>query len=163
MCGRTGTSAKVSVIPPNTCHSLPPHTFPALIVKMIIICRRPRIDRSQIGQPMNFRHTGHVGSTDLGWEFGADISPSSQHWGVRNQRCNIWYLIWNVCIQCRVSLFFNNLSPSCQPVITKEAIRQISWVKLQAGTGGVVWCYQAKFPLDKLLESKAEEQPESTL
>jgi len=28
--------------------------------------RRPRIDRSQIGQPMNFRHTGHVGSTDLG-------------------------------------------------------------------------------------------------
>merc|ERR1711879_417173 len=28
--------------------------------------RRPRIDRSQIGQPMNFRHTGHVGSSDLG-------------------------------------------------------------------------------------------------
>jgi len=28
--------------------------------------RRPRIDRSQIGQPMDFRHTGHVGSTDLG-------------------------------------------------------------------------------------------------
>jgi len=28
--------------------------------------RRARIDRSQIGQPMNFRHTGHVGSTDLG-------------------------------------------------------------------------------------------------
>jgi len=28
--------------------------------------RRPRIDRSQIGQPINFRHTGHVGSTDLG-------------------------------------------------------------------------------------------------
>jgi len=28
--------------------------------------RRPRIDRSEIGQPMNFRHTGHVGSTDLG-------------------------------------------------------------------------------------------------
>ena len=30
-------------------------------------CRRPRIDRSQIGQPMNFRHTGHVGSSDLGY------------------------------------------------------------------------------------------------
>ena len=30
------------------------------------------------------------------------------------ERCNIWYLMWNVCIQCRVSLFFNNLSPSCQ-------------------------------------------------
>jgi len=28
--------------------------------------RRPRIDRSMIGQPMDFRHTGHVGSTDLG-------------------------------------------------------------------------------------------------
>jgi len=28
--------------------------------------QRPRIDRSQIGQPMNFRHTGHVGSNDLG-------------------------------------------------------------------------------------------------
>ena len=31
------------------------------------ICnRRPRIDRSMIGEPMDFRHTGHVGSTDLG-------------------------------------------------------------------------------------------------
>jgi len=28
--------------------------------------RRPRIDRSMIGQPMDFRHTGHVGSSDLG-------------------------------------------------------------------------------------------------
>jgi len=28
--------------------------------------RRPRIDRSMIGQPTDFRHTGHVGSTDLG-------------------------------------------------------------------------------------------------
>ncbi|XP_023322538.1 CDC42 small effector protein 2-A [Eurytemora carolleeae] len=28
--------------------------------------RRPRIDRSMIGEPMDFRHTGHVGSTDLG-------------------------------------------------------------------------------------------------
>lgn len=28
--------------------------------------RRARIDRSMIGQPMDFRHTGHVGSTDLG-------------------------------------------------------------------------------------------------
>lgn len=28
--------------------------------------RRPRIDRSQIGQPTNFRHTGHVGSSDIG-------------------------------------------------------------------------------------------------
>ena len=27
---------------------------------------RPRIDRSQIGQPMDFKHTEHVGSTDLG-------------------------------------------------------------------------------------------------
>jgi len=28
--------------------------------------RRPRIDRSMIGQPTDFRHTGHVGSSDVG-------------------------------------------------------------------------------------------------
>jgi len=28
--------------------------------------RRPRIDRSMIGKPTDFRHTGHVGSSDLG-------------------------------------------------------------------------------------------------
>jgi len=28
--------------------------------------RRPKIDRSMIGQPTNFQHTGHIGSTDVG-------------------------------------------------------------------------------------------------
>lgn len=28
--------------------------------------RRPRIDRSMIGQPTNFQHTGHIGSGDTG-------------------------------------------------------------------------------------------------
>ena len=28
--------------------------------------RRPRIDRSMIGNPTNFRHTAHVGATDVG-------------------------------------------------------------------------------------------------
>jgi len=27
--------------------------------------RRRRIDRSMIGEPMNFRHTGHIGSGDV--------------------------------------------------------------------------------------------------
>jgi len=27
--------------------------------------RRPRIDRSMIGQPTDFRHTGHIGTTDV--------------------------------------------------------------------------------------------------
>ncbi|EDO49983.1 predicted protein [Nematostella vectensis] len=26
---------------------------------------RPRIDRSMIGEPQNFRHTGHIGSGDM--------------------------------------------------------------------------------------------------
>ncbi|KAL5469416.1 hypothetical protein EMCRGX_G030669 [Ephydatia muelleri] len=28
--------------------------------------RRPKIDRSMIGQPQNFVHTGHIGSSDFG-------------------------------------------------------------------------------------------------
>jgi hypothetical protein len=27
---------------------------------------RPKIDRSMIGQPTNFQHTGHIGSGDMG-------------------------------------------------------------------------------------------------
>ncbi|XP_046857683.1 CDC42 small effector protein homolog isoform X2 [Xenia sp. Carnegie-2017] len=27
--------------------------------------RRPRIDRSMIGEPMNFQHTGHIGSGEV--------------------------------------------------------------------------------------------------
>ena len=27
--------------------------------------RRPRIDRSMIGQPTDFRHTGHIGTNDM--------------------------------------------------------------------------------------------------
>lgn len=27
--------------------------------------RRPRIDRSMIGQPTDFRHTGHIGTSDI--------------------------------------------------------------------------------------------------
>lgn len=28
--------------------------------------RRPKIDRSMIGEPTNFQHTGHIGSGDMG-------------------------------------------------------------------------------------------------
>eukprot|EP00051_Salpingoeca_urceolata_P003599 m.59030 g.59030 ORF g.59030 m.59030 type:complete len:98 (-) comp12927_c0_seq1:408-701(-) len=28
--------------------------------------RRSKIDRSMIGQPTNFQHTGHIGSNDMG-------------------------------------------------------------------------------------------------
>ena len=43
------------------------HCLPDQLFNDIFICnRRPRIDRSMIGEPMDFRHTGHVGSTDLG-------------------------------------------------------------------------------------------------
>jgi len=36
--------------------------------------RRPRIDRSMIGQPTDFRHTGHIGTTDV-----LNNAPDSQN------------------------------------------------------------------------------------
>jgi len=40
--------------------------FGACVTEQEPMPRRPRIDRSQIGQPMDFRHTSHVGSSDIG-------------------------------------------------------------------------------------------------
>ena len=36
--------------------------------------RRPRIDRSMIGNPTDFRHTAHIGSTDV---YGSSNNTSS--------------------------------------------------------------------------------------
>lgn len=37
----------------------------SLIILVPTLQRRRRIDRSMIGQPTNFRHTGHIGSDDM--------------------------------------------------------------------------------------------------
>uniref|UniRef100_V9LBY7 CDC42 small effector protein 2-like protein n=1 Tax=Callorhinchus milii TaxID=7868 RepID=V9LBY7_CALMI len=43
--------------------------------------KRPRIDRSMIGEPMNFMHTAHVGSGDM----SNTIHSNVPQWSVQEQ------------------------------------------------------------------------------
>ena len=101
LCGRTGTSAKVSV-------SVPPSPLPALSDGWDYHYFQTTSDR-QISDRAAYELQTHGtrGVNRFGVRVSKNISLSSTtlpHG--RNQRCNIWYLMWNVCIQCRVSPLF---------------------------------------------------------
>ena len=104
------------------------------MVEIIIISRRPRIDRSQIGQPMNFRHTGHVGSTDLGWEFQkifrSALRPCHMD-AIKDAIFDIWCEMF--AFNAEFPLFFNNLSPSCQCASDHEGSNQANFLSSNSG------------------------------
>ena len=113
-------------------HILTPHRL--IAIKIIIISRRPRIDRSQIGQPMNFRHTGHVGSTDLGWEFQkifrSALRPCHMD-AIKDAIFDIWCEMF--AFNAEFPLFFNNLSPSCQCASDHEGSNQANFLSSNSG------------------------------
>ena len=53
--------------PINWSLSIASRLVPGLTLTMLLR-QRPKISREMIGQPTNFRHTSHVGSSDIGWD-----------------------------------------------------------------------------------------------